>query len=60
MLTEAQVQRSFSALLSAPNPGPDVYDRAEALIEELRPESPLRHRLTAELEEIRQLRQPQA
>jgi hypothetical protein len=30
-----------------------TFDRAEHLIEELRPESPLRHRLTVELEELR-------
>jgi hypothetical protein len=31
------------------------FERAEQLIEELRPESPLRHRLTLELEELRKL-----
>jgi hypothetical protein len=30
-----------------------MFDRAEQLLEELRPESPLRHRLTMELEELR-------
>jgi hypothetical protein len=30
-----------------------TFDRAEHLLEELRPESPLRHRLTVELEELR-------
>jgi hypothetical protein len=30
-----------------------TFDRAEQLLEELRPESPLRHRLTVELEELR-------
>jgi hypothetical protein len=30
-----------------------AFDRAEQLLEELRPESPLRHRLTMELEELR-------
>ena len=30
-----------------------TFDRAEQLLEELRPESPLRHRLTMELEELR-------
>jgi hypothetical protein len=29
------------------------FDRAEQLLDELRPESPLRHRLTLELEELR-------
>ena len=32
-----------------------TFDRAEQLLEELRPESPLRHRLTLELEELRNL-----
>lgn len=30
-----------------------AFDRAEELLDELRPESPLRHRLTVELEELR-------
>jgi hypothetical protein len=32
---------------------PATFDRAELLLDELRPESPLRHRLTLELEELR-------
>ncbi|MEZ6073844.1 MAG: hypothetical protein R3C10_27080 [Pirellulales bacterium] len=32
-----------------------MFDRLEALIDELRPESPLRHRLGNELNEIREL-----
>jgi len=31
----------------------DAFDRAETLLDELRPESPLRHRLTVELDELR-------
>jgi hypothetical protein len=34
----------------------EVLSRAEALLEELRAESPLRHRLTCELQELRQLK----
>jgi hypothetical protein len=30
-----------------------TFDRAEQLLDELRPESPLRHRLMMELEELR-------
>jgi hypothetical protein len=30
-----------------------TFDRAEQLLDELRPESPLRHRLSMELEELR-------
>ena len=33
--------------------GPEVFLKAEALLDELRPESPLRHRLETELEEMR-------
>lgn len=33
----------------------EVLSRAEALLEELRAESPLRHRLSVELAELRQL-----
>ena len=32
---------------------PSTFDRAEQLLDELRPESPLRHRLSLELEELR-------
>ena len=34
---------------------PATFDRAEQLLDELRPESPLRHRLTLELEELRNM-----
>lgn len=33
----------------------DMFTKGEELIDELRPESPLRHRLLTELDEIRQL-----
>jgi hypothetical protein len=33
----------------------DTFAKAEALLDELRPESPLRHRLGSELEELREL-----
>jgi hypothetical protein len=36
---------------------PETVARAAELIEELRPESPLRHRLGMELTEIRKMRQ---
>jgi hypothetical protein len=32
-----------------------TFDRAEEMLDELRPESPLRHRLTLELEELRNM-----
>ena len=53
MLTENEVQRSFRNLFKSKDVPPDTFDKAEALLEELRAESPLRHRLSVELEEIR-------
>lgn len=55
MLTEAEVQRSFRNLFKSKDVAPETFERAEALLEELRAESPLRHRLSVELEEIRKL-----
>ncbi len=54
MLTEAEVQRSFSRLLKT-GITPEVLDKAEALLDEQRAESPLRHRLSVELEELRKM-----
>lgn len=54
MLTENEVQRSFAQLFKAPDKvSTDTFDRAEELLDELRLESPLRHRLAIELEELR-------
>ena len=55
MLTEATVEKSFRNLFSTPNRDESVFERAEALLEELRDESPLRHRLSRELDELRDL-----
>jgi hypothetical protein len=55
LLTESEVQRSFRNLFKSKDVAPDTFDKAEALLEELRAESPLRHRLSTELEEIRKL-----
>lgn len=56
MLTESEVQRSFSQLFKAQEKvTPDTFERAEELLDELRLESPLRHRLSIELEELRNL-----
>lgn len=56
MLTEQEVSRSWTQVF---NKGctyeSATFERAEQLIDELRPESPLRHRLTLELEELRDL-----
>ena len=53
MLTEAEVQRSFIKMFKGATPNTELCEKAEALLEELRPESPLRHRLSCELEELR-------
>ena len=56
MLTESTVEEMFRELLNAPNPGEEEFEKAEDLLdEELRPESPLRHRLSQELDELREL-----
>jgi hypothetical protein len=55
LLTEAEVQRSYRQILKKADGDPEVYDKAEALLDELRPESPLRLRLLNELAELRQL-----
>lgn len=55
LLTEAEVQRSFRNLFKSKDVPPETFDKAETLLDELRPESPLRHRLSIELEEIRKL-----
>ena len=52
LLTESEVQRSFSKLVKG-ELSTEALDKAEALLDELRPESPLRHRLWTELEELR-------
>lgn len=55
MLTEAEVQRSFRKIFNGSENSPDDFEKGEALLDELRPESPLRHRLSTELEELRKL-----
>ena len=55
MLTEQEVARSWSRLFKNREITVDSLDRAANLLDELRPESPLRHRLMSELEELRQL-----
>ena len=56
MLTEATVEQMFRKLVGATNRTEDDFDKAEDLLElELRPESPLRHRLSVELDELRSL-----
>ncbi|NLX54878.1 MAG: hypothetical protein GXY58_07185 [Planctomycetaceae bacterium] len=55
MLTEAEVQRSYRQILKKADGDPEAYDKAEALLDELRPESPLRLRLLNEISELRRL-----
>lgn len=56
MLTESEVQRSFAQLFKSPEKvNSETFDRAEELLDELRLESPLRHRLATELEELRNM-----
>ena len=56
MLTEATVEKMFRELMGDPNSDEETFDKAEELLEEeLRPESPLRHRLSVELDELRLL-----
>ncbi len=56
MLTEQEVSKSWRKLFSSAEVDQSTFQKAEALIEELRPESPLRHRLGSELLELRKLR----
>jgi hypothetical protein len=55
LLTEQQISNSWSQILRSTKVDADLVARAEALIDQLRPESPLRHRLDLELEELRKL-----
>jgi hypothetical protein len=55
LLSEASVEKSFRKLFNNPSRDESVFERAEALLDELRDESPLRHRLSKELEELRAL-----
>lgn len=52
MLTEQEVSRSWGRLFKGGEVNGEVLAKAEALLEELRAESPLRHRLSRELEEL--------
>jgi hypothetical protein len=56
LLTEAEVQRTFLSLFGKGREiDVDAFEKAEALLEELRPESPLRHRLQREIDELREI-----
>jgi hypothetical protein len=54
VLTEQEVSRSWARLFKGEKSS-EAFSKAEALLDELRPESPLRHRLGCELDEIREM-----
>ena len=55
MLTESEIQQSWRKLFNRLGYGEKEFDRAEELLDQLRPESPLRLRLSNELDEMRRL-----
>jgi hypothetical protein len=55
LLTEKEVSKSWRVLFKGGEISEEDFAKAEALLDELRPESPLRHRLGAELEELRKI-----
>jgi hypothetical protein len=52
------VRTSFSNIFRESGYTQEDFEQAELLIEELRPESPLRSKLATELKEIRELKAP--
>lgn len=55
LLTEQEISRTWQKLFRDGSLCEETFTRAEALLEELRAESPLRHRLEGELEELRKM-----
>ena len=55
MLTESTVEKSFRKIINENEHDEATFDRAEEMLDELRPESPLRHRLSMEIDELRSL-----
>jgi hypothetical protein len=53
LLTERQIAVSWRRLFASGEVSDDMLAKAESLLDGLRPESPLRHRLQTELEELR-------
>jgi len=60
LLTEQEINRSWRKLFKGREIDDEVLEKAEALLDELRPESPLRHRLGTELAELRKVRRSKA
>jgi hypothetical protein len=55
LLSEQEVTRAWSQIFKTTSVENESFDRAEKLLDELRSESPLRLRLTHELEELRSI-----
>ena len=55
MLTEKEVSRTWRQLFKGGAYSEETFTKAEELLDELRAESPLRHRLQTELDELRSL-----
>lgn len=55
LLTESTVEKSFRKIITENEHDEATFDRAEEMLDELRPESPLRHRLSMEIDELRSL-----
>jgi hypothetical protein len=55
LLTEQEVSRSWLKLFKGGDVTQVTFTKAEDLLDALRPESPLRHRLSSELTELREL-----
>ena len=55
MLTEHEVAKAWQQLFRTNELKKETFRKAEELLENLRPESPLRHRLENELKELRKL-----
>jgi len=55
VLTEREVSRSWQGLFKGGSYTEETFTKAEELLDELRGESPLRHRLQVELDELRKL-----
>ena len=55
MLTEQEITRSWGKLFKNSKCDEKVLEKAKMLLVELRPESPLRHRLSIELEELEKI-----
>jgi hypothetical protein len=54
VLTEQEITRNWRSLFRNAKLSEEIFKHAEHLLDELRPESPLRHRLESELKEMRE------